>query len=242
MRRFRLLGLMILLSGVALLAVALAGGAAPTTTPAMTTYQAITTARAVLGLTDMTGVAASATRITMKGDRSPFVHNEIGGKVCYLVAFDNVQIKMPDGEGEAAEQRTVPIHDFRVAVEASTGKVLRIWSAEWLDPPTARRSIAEIEAKLDCNSHERWDGIATTVPKVPLLEAMRRNDVGLGVEQLDVWYVMYKGAPTWIVLARSQIGGTAMDRREQTDPYPIYGWRTGINADTGRPVFAGNIY
>ena len=227
--------------------------------------EAIRIAAQGIGLTDLSRLTVTATRVVLTGDQTPFVHALMEGRRCYLVVFSGVEIRVPWGVED--EKVVSAIHGLEALVDAGSAQLLRVWSSEWLNPPSMRRAVAEVELAIRSLDEERWVGIPTAPPKVTLLTALydREYREATYMEQLDAYYVtsekveawIDENAPdgpvyhselrtrdTWQIILRSQVPfiPSSTPVGEQTEPYPIFGWRLAYDAQTAECVEASTVY
>ncbi len=255
MRVMRTISVVLVLSIVAALVVLLPGaGAQEAATPSeaatpagpvlLAPSEAAQVAAQWIGISQP---AAAVSAIMVEGDQTPFVHALLEGHKCYLVTFSGVNIPLPWGEDGG--EIMAAIHGLNALVDAQSKQVLRVWSTEWLDPPSSRRAIRDVEGKIGLLNGERWSGLPTTPPKVTLLQALRDPErrITTYMEQLDAYYVTStcEGATTsddtWQIIIHQQtpLWGSLP---EQLTPYPIYGWRLVVSGQTGAQFTSSSVY
>jgi hypothetical protein len=230
---------------------ALAAGTAPFgAEPVLTEQAAIQRAACYIGFggSDLGRATVTVERVVPEGDKTPFLSNLVNGRDCYRVRFSGVNINLPWGE---RDHRVAPFHELNALLDARSGKLLRVWSTKWLDPPTAKRTAAEVEAKYRRFCSERWAGVPDALPTVPLLKALY-NPFESHTEQLDAYYVTrvtegWNGPetvtrPAWELVTYSQTSFSSGQGPEQDTPYPIYGWRIVVDAETGEMLDSSNWY
>jgi hypothetical protein len=206
---------------------------------------AATAGAATAGAPTVSAATVGVERVVLQGGGTPFL--QLDGRACYSVRFGGLDIRVPWGTG--GMEVVLPIHELNALVDDS-GLLLRAWSTEWLDPPTMKSDVRQVEANIGRLGYERWEGIPSEPPKVTLLQALYDRHVAYA-EQLDVFYVTrvskqgdgtWTSQPTWQIVMRSQTPFFPDQMAEQETPYPIYGWRRGIDAQTGEVVVDCSIY
>jgi hypothetical protein len=199
-----------------------------------------------IGLTDLAQLYITVDRVVPEGDTTPFLSHLVNGRECYVVTFDNVEIRMPWANIETGEEMVIPIRTLKALMDAESGTLLRVWSTEWMDPPTMRRTALEVEQSISQLDEEEWVGFPDSIPSMSLLEAMYRYVLAASVEQLDAYYVTTnslkgEGRATWQIIARQ---GEPFSHAgpEQEHPYPVYGFRFTVDGESGEPGYSCSIY
>jgi hypothetical protein len=215
----------------------------------LTEGQAVDIAASYLGLGDLSGLDIVADRVTPTGDNTPILHELINGRKCWVVSFGGLKLS------EVVDDTTYDnpfISRLNVLLDAESGQLLKAWSTEWLDPPTAWRTAAEADAIVD-GVNEEWHGLPDTLPKVGLLQALSESAHLPRAEQLDVVYVSasyltvdgwLEAHPTWMITTRASrlLLPANWSTPEQLEPYPIYGRREVIDGETGASHFSTGQY
>jgi hypothetical protein len=157
--------------------------------------EAVARAAAYIGVEDLSSVTVSLDRVIPEGDRTPFLSSMVNGRRCYIVTFGGVDI--PKSEDEVHR-----VHTLNALVDAETGQLLKLWSSEWLDPPTMQRTAAQVEAEIGRNGEE-WQGFPEQLPKISLLELLDMTGFPPHMQQLDAVYVtLHNRRPHWLVTVR----------------------------------------
>ncbi len=222
-----------------------------------------------IGLTDLDGIEICVRRVIPEGDTTPFLSHLINGRECYAVRFSGLEIKLPLGEED--DEIISAVHGLNALIDAESGKLFRVWSTEWLDPQSMKRSVSESEANINRENGARWMGFPEAPPSVGLLEALYDRSLRLSslMEQLDAYYVVHesRAAPqletdsqelgeasaeerapivvtraTWQMVVRQQIPFLPHGGPEQVEPYPVYGLRLTVDAETGEFLGGVNFY
>lgn len=207
----------------------------------------VATAAQYIGLTDLEGLETSVELVVPEGDTTPFLSHLVNGRECYVVTFDKVEIRMPWTHVETGEKMVIPIRTLKALMDAESGTLLRVWSLEWLDPPSMRRTAVEIERSISQLDEEEWVGFPDSIPSTSLLEAMYKCVLAPAIEQLDAYYVTTnslkgEGRATWQMIVRQRMPFGPRQDPEQEAPYPIYGWRTTADGETGEPGYTCSIH
>jgi hypothetical protein len=227
--------------------------------------EAISIAARCIGLGDLAGLTVTVERVVPAGDRTPFLSDLVNGRKCYAVRFSGLEIKLPLGDED--EEIIAAIHGLNALIDAESGKLFRVWSTERLDPPSMKRSPAEVADRISRTNDERWLAFPDAPPSVALLRALYHRNwrVASLMEQLDAYYVVSertetdlvppdtepelrvsytKTRTTWQIVARQRhphfwgIAPLAGD----TEPFPVYGCRLIVDAETGEALSASNLY
>jgi len=202
--------------------------------------EAVARAAAYIGIADLSDVTVSVDRVVPEGDQTPFLNGMVNDRPCYVVTLDGVDIRIPWG---SEEERVLPVRTLNALLDARTGQLLKLWSGEWLDPPSMRRPAAEVEDELRNYGGEEWQGFPEQLPKISFLELLYMTRFPSHMQQLDAVYVVRNGRPTWLVTVfdTSPIE-TCRERPEQAEPFPVYGWRMGNDGETGELYIHSTVY
>ncbi len=238
------------MAGIVVAAVLVASVAAsvPTDRPLTNAAQAIARAREYLGLPAKYAGATSATTLVVQADNTPFLHDQVVGKLCWRVTFEGVDVVTPAREGPVKNEA---VRGFSVLLDAASGKLFRVSSIGPLSEVAAKRA-PEVSEEVIGRAFEEWTGFPEAMPKVSLLEALRNVMEAGGAEQIDAWHVAasYDGnnghcdrCPTWMIVMRSTRPFEGAQKPEQPGPPPIFGFRVAIDATTGESMFGTpNMY
>ncbi|NIM47712.1 MAG: hypothetical protein GTO22_00350 [Gemmatimonadales bacterium] len=158
---------------------------------------AMARAAAYIGVEDVSSVTVSLDRLIPEGDRTPFLSSMVNGRRCYIVTFEGLSI--PNSVPEPKEEYH-HVHTLNALVDAETGQLLKIWSREWLDPPSMRRTTEQVEFELRWDGEE-WPGFPDELPKISLLALLNLTGFPAAhAGQLDAVYVtLHNDRPHWLV-------------------------------------------
>ncbi len=212
-----------------------------------TEQEAVDTAIAYTGLDRLEGVKLSAKLVTVSDDNTPFLSDQINGKLLWLVTAAGFELTLYSSKG-AEVKREKYVTDLEILIDPVSAKLLKV-SSRWPsdEPPIAPLADAT-ETERQLKAHRKsFDGFPDDRPKVDLLKAM--DTVGgpvLAAKQIIVHYVLHtnlrwKRKPVWIIHLRGtppapEVGIAAM---YAPDPVPAglkgLEWRTVIiDPGTGR--------
>lgn len=192
--------------------------------------------------------------VSLTGDQTPFLHEQINGREVWQIVVDSVQLRMTSrsqsGNNVVRTESTFRV--FTINIDAVSGQLIKLYSVPDGDyphkPPIPPVDVAEKQLQGLGPKSEFYHGFLEEPPVVSFLEALSSLVYDpFSAQEIHALYIMHSqgGAPprpVWIIDLRGldpvpmTMGGTmrnasvAIEERNHR--------RTGVDAVTGIHIFS----